>query len=356
MSIDRANVKAGIPLGKPHIAMDLVPTGDGRAFSDWQTSTSFISQNSLLTEEDAAAFHGSAQIFFLGRLVLLESTASHPTRMLRTGLDVARSDVDLLQICLLTKGVITGRGEPAFRVGPGDICFIDCSQPFECEVSGFAMTVLLVPRDALPSSLSDYLVHGLVLKADRPATAILAQLMRQTYEMAPSLSHDEAEAAARAAVSLAFDLFKSGLSPKKDLASAPLDLLGAAQARIERLLENPELSAAMLQKQLRVSRATLYELFVPNGGVQAYIRERRLQRCYEILRSNHRPNDTIGTVAFSLGFRSEAHFSRAFKDRFGLSPRTLRLEARRQSGDLQPALVAGIAPHMIQALVHGDAK
>jgi AraC-like DNA-binding protein len=140
------------------------------------------------------------------------------------------------------------------------------------------------------------------------------------------------------------------------LAPVALGLLSNAQAKIERLLENPELSAAMLQKLLRVSRGTLYELFMPNGGVQAYIRERRLQRCYEILRSNQRPNDTIGTVAFSLGFRSEAHFSRAFKERFGLSPRTLRLESRRRSGDLQPALVEGIAPHMIQALVRGDAK
>jgi hypothetical protein len=43
-------------------------------------------------------------------------------------------------------------------------------------------------------------------------------------------------------------------------------------------------------------------------------------------------------------------------ERFGINPRTLRMESRRQSGDLQLAVVAGIAPHIIQTLVHGDAK
>lgn len=357
MSIDPADSKAGTRLGQPHIAMNLAPTGDGRAFSEWQTSTSFVSRNTLQVETDAAAFHGSAHIYFLGRYVLLQSVASHPTRMVRMGVDIARSDVDLVQICLMVEGNVAGQfGERTFHAEPGDIVFIDCSQIFDCAVSGFSMIVLLVPRDVLSSSLSDYLVHGLVLKAGRPATAILAQLMRQTYAMAPSLTLGEAEAAARAAVSLADDLCRSGLSPRQDQTPTTLDLLGTAQATIERLLDDPDLSAAMLQKLLCVSRATLYELFAPNGGVQAYIRERRLQRCYEILRSNHRPNDTISTVAFSLGFRSEAHFSRAFKERFGLSPRTLRLESRARSGDLQPATVAGIAPHMIQTLVRGESN
>lgn len=357
MSVDRAEQKAGAPLGHPHITLELAPSADGSTFRDWQTSTSFVSTNTLVDEADIAAFHGSAHIYFLDRLVLVRSQASHPTRMVRQGVDIARSDVDLLQICLLTEGEITGQcGDRTVHAGPGDITFIDCSQPFVCELSGFDMLVLLVPRDGLPEALSAYLVHGMVLGGDRPATRILAQLLADTYRQAPNLTLHEAEASARAVVTLANGLCQEGLSPRRDPSPTTIDLFTSAQAAIERMLEDADLSAAVLQKSLRISRATLYDLFAPHGGVQAYIRERRLQRCYEIFKSNQRPGETIGAVAFSLGFRSEAHFSRAFKDRFGLSPRTLRMESRGRSGDVQPATVSGIAPHMIQTLVRGEAK
>lgn len=70
-----------------------------------------------------------------------------------------------------------------------------------------------------------------------------------------------------------------------------------------------------------MSRNALYAVFNEHGDVQAYSGERRLQRCYETINADDRAAESIGAIAFSLGFRSEAHFSRAFKKRFGVGPR-----------------------------------
>lgn len=48
-----------------------------------------------------------------------------------------------------------------------------------------------------------------------------------------------------------------------------------------------------------------------------YIKNQRLKKASELLRLH---NDGVSAVAFDCGFNSIAHFSKAFKERFGVSP------------------------------------
>ncbi|MBL8942370.1 MAG: helix-turn-helix domain-containing protein [Myxococcales bacterium] len=50
----------------------------------------------------------------------------------------------------------------------------------------------------------------------------------------------------------------------------------------------------------------------------------RLDRCRAQLLDPAHAHRSISEIAFALGFTSAAHFSRAFRARFGRSPRTLR--------------------------------
>jgi AraC-like DNA-binding protein len=65
----------------------------------------------------------------------------------------------------------------------------------------------------------------------------------------------------------------------------------------------------------------LYRAFDSFGGVAAYITTRRLDRAFEALVARRDRALTIGEIARRHGFTSDAHFSRAFRARFGLSPR-----------------------------------
>jgi transcriptional regulator GlxA family with amidase domain len=57
--------------------------------------------------------------------------------------------------------------------------------------------------------------------------------------------------------------------------------------------------------------------------VAQYIKERRLARVHEILsQSSERPH--IARLAESHGFKSAAHFSKAFREQFGYSAREVR--------------------------------
>lgn len=52
-----------------------------------------------------------------------------------------------------------------------------------------------------------------------------------------------------------------------------------------------------------------------------YLRNARLERAMELLRVS---DDTIGEVAFRVGYADLAHFSRAFRQHFGFPPSTVR--------------------------------
>lgn len=119
---------------------------------------------------------------------------------------------------------------------------------------------------------------------------------------------------------------------------------------IEERLAEPGLSAETIARALSVSRSALYRPFTPHGGIQAYILERRLHRSYEHIVNALDPDDTLRAFAGKLGFASEAHFSRAFKQRFGLRPHALRVIARNRSIHSIPGRVPGLPSDVVRSL------
>ena len=338
-------------IGHPHVVLDLPPTPDGASFKAWQGHLTFACHAELLDPADAPAFHASTRLYALQPFLVSEATSSHDNWLVRTGEDVARTGVDHVNISLHVEGSYTGHcGSRPFLAMPGDVSFIDFGLPFGFRTSPYRTLAVTVPRSAMPAALQQRALHGHVPDARLPATRILAQLMRDVYAALPTLTLTQGIAATRSIVEFAVVAFGEDDRAREAATPADLDLFGRAQARIEQLLGDEELSAAALADAQSVSRSALYRVFVAHDGVQAYIRERRLQRCYEIFNGDDRAGETIGSIAFSLGFRSEAHFSRTFKERFGLSPRELRAVGRRHGVDMLPPKTGGVAPDRLQRL------
>ncbi|MEV4130220.1 helix-turn-helix domain-containing protein [Nocardia sp. NPDC049707] len=57
------------------------------------------------------------------------------------------------------------------------------------------------------------------------------------------------------------------------------------------------------------------------------IRDRRLNACHREL-TRARPTDTVTDVAFRWAFTDAGHFSRAFKQSFGVTPSSVLTHAR----------------------------
>ena len=95
--------------------------------------------------------------------------------------------------------------------------------------------------------------------------------------------------------------------------------------RIERDLRDPALSPSRIAARLRMSPRYLRAIFAAsNETVSAYILRRRLEECARELADPARARASITEIAFGWGFNDAAHFSRAFRGRFGCSPREWR--------------------------------
>jgi transcriptional regulator GlxA family with amidase domain len=97
--------------------------------------------------------------------------------------------------------------------------------------------------------------------------------------------------------------------------------------RMETDLERP-LSVAELAAGVNLSSSRLLHLFRAEIGVPPvrYLRDLRLRRARAALETTFL---SVKEVMVQVGFSDPSHFSRAFKLRYGVSPRALRGRARR---------------------------
>src|SRR5690606_35249941 len=75
----------------------------------------------------------------------------------------------------------------------------------------------------------------------------------------------------------------------------------------------------------RVSRSHLYRAFVMDGGVATVIRDKRLDCAYRILISQSGKPVSFKEIAYRCGFHNGTQFTKAFKVRFGMSPKDARI-------------------------------
>ena len=100
------------------------------------------------------------------------------------------------------------------------------------------------------------------------------------------------------------------------------ELLMRVKAYIEAKLADPELSIEQIAHACSISVRGLHRHFAedPAGSVSRYLWQRRLIRCAEALRDPSQAHRSIIDVCLSYGFSSSSHFSRLFKDQFGVPP------------------------------------
>lgn len=90
-------------------------------------------------------------------------------------------------------------------------------------------------------------------------------------------------------------------------------------------LDNPQLSAKLVCRELALSRSTLFEILGDAGiTFAAHIRTQRLDRSIAQIRDPRLSRTAIGEIARRAGFSSQESFTRAFRRRFGAAPGAMR--------------------------------
>lgn len=105
-------------------------------------------------------------------------------------------------------------------------------------------------------------------------------------------------------------------------------LLDRTKAFIETHLEQPDLTVERIAARMGCTPRYIFRAFETEGVTPSqFIWDTRLSRAKADLGSAGCAARSICDIAFSLGFSSSAHFSRAFRQRFEVSPRDYRRSA-----------------------------
>ncbi|MET0968002.1 MAG: acetamidase/formamidase family protein [Tardiphaga sp.] len=165
---------------------------------------------------------------------------------------------------------------------------------------------------------------------------VFAQMMDRAATSLEGLSDAEWASLAQSLADLLPTLSRPFIETANDLGSGTATraatLHRLCQA-IERRLDDPDLTPAKVALAEGISERYLQKLFEGTGSsFTHYLRERRLQRTSADLSNPAEAHHSISEIAFRAGFNDSAHFSRAFRHRFGVSPREFRQhETERQT-------------------------
>ena len=296
----------------------------------WNDLASETFNNLVVDAPDREAFHGEMVRAPLGPIALM-SAACSPARVTRVN-DPARSARGQrtfdLHFQLAGRSLNSQSGRDAV-LEAGDFTLCDASQPYSVAFTeANHMLCLKLPAEVLADRIGglDQMLC-VPMSAGRGVPATLAVFLRTVWEQ---MSEPGDEAWGETVSGIILDLIDLAYRP---LHGRPVATTGEAQQRmraqafIDENLCDPELGVGAVATALGVSPRYVQLLFAAAGATpSAYILDRRLHLAAGRLRDA--PARRITEVAMAAGFNDLTHFGRAFRRRYGVTPRDFRAGLR----------------------------
>lgn len=271
---------------------------------------------------DVDGFRGQMRARVLDRLSIVEVTAtSHEVHRTPTLVSQANQRYFKLNLQLEGTGLLVQDNREAL-LQPGDLAIYDTNRPYTLAFEEQArVMVVMFPCDAL-SLPADYVGQLAAIRMDATGMGgIVGQFLRQ---LSSNLQVLDGPSGSRLAAN-ALDLVATMLHAEMDMAPdrmKPQALLAvSAREYIDANLSDPRLSPAGIAAAHFISTRHLHNVFHESGTtVAGYIRTQRLDGARRDLRDPLHAALPVGAVAARWGFLDAAHFSRTFRDAFGVSP------------------------------------
>lgn len=326
-----APVSAATP-GIPHDVFDTHNLPQHERFEIWRASVLPLFEPEL-EETSPDGFFARVDGFNLRRVFISLAEFSGQRYVRRNGHRADDGADHLLLQIYLTGGYVGYNGYRKVQIGPGDISLLDLGHTLESVADSSSTISVVIPREVMFSFVHpEHLSVGCVIPARSPVGRILGNHLTSVWRALHSASVGDDDPICHTllgAVAGAFAVYRGGTHSECISDSTVLD---AMCAYIERNLPTENLTPEQLCRRFACSRARLYRLFRPLGGVATYVRERRLKRCLRALCKQRTSRHTIHEIAAHWGFQSPSHFCRSFRRQFGMTP-SEALERARTQGD-----------------------
>ncbi len=278
------------------------------------------------TTQSPGTFEGTIESAQLdtATLSVYENTPMH---LWRTQRQVERAPSDRVFVCLQLDSTchITQLGRET-TIGPGEFCIIETKTPYVFSYAERSRQLVLdVARSELRQRLGSVSpLTALTVEADTGIGGLAAGYMRMLPEHAAALS----PATGHQVANQVLDLVAMALARRAELGGVKLGSASAVtlirlRAAIEQALPHRDAKCQDVAERAGISLRYANALLAKEGtSLERLLQRRRLENCRKALAAG--PGRSISEIAYAWGFSDVSHFSKAFKNAFGVAPRDFR--------------------------------
>ncbi len=261
--------------------------------------------------------------------ISLTDLSLSPQDVQRSNKHIGGSSTDYFLLSVQVEGMATiAQDGRHVRLAPGDGVLYDTKRPYMLVFEhDMRQHILRVPRDMLLSAIpgmNDAVARR--ISGTFSLGALLGSTIRHYIDGAANFEPSERANLSNSLLDLLavtigkFDAMQMEKEPSNRVATrARID------AFIAKNLKNADLSVAMISSRTGLSIRALHRLFKATGDetLSRFITKRRLEHCAAEL-ADPGQRKTITELCLDWGFSDSAHFSRAFRTHYGLTPREFR--------------------------------
>ncbi|MFF2518400.1 helix-turn-helix domain-containing protein [Streptomyces sp. NPDC058086] len=306
------------------LSTDSVPPGDRLAYWHDVVWRTFVPLD--VAAPQGEPFFGTVTTEQLGHLQI-STVDAEPEQVRRSRRLIAGSPDEYMLVGLQSRGtgVVVQDGRVA-RLRPGEFALYDTTLPYTLHFpERFEMIVFQMPRRAMRLPECDLRrITGVTIGPDQSLAALVVPLLSRLSPGAGSYRPEVGEMLARNVTDLLTTVIaeRLGHDAATEADAAQQTLLLRIRAYIDSHLAEPSLSVETIAAAHHISTRHLQRLFQrQDETVGGWIRRRRLEECRRELARPRRTRPAVAAVAHRWGFFSAAHFSRAFRVAYGMSPR-----------------------------------
>ena len=246
----------------------------------------------------------------------------------RTQKSISASENDDFIISVQTSGSSTIRqlGREV-TLSPGDFTIYDSTMPYHLHFeSRLSQLVVKVPRAQLLKHMqSPESMTALHVKGEKGLAQITTNFAKNLFHQTDALDDKGQAQVADTFVSLLSSSLREATHGNQRAPHTKANLLRMIKHYISLNLREPYLTLKHLAEKHRISERYIHNLFEDENMTPGrYIWNERLIAAHSDLSNPllaHRP---ITNICYAWGFNDTAHFSRAFKQKYGVSPRAFR--------------------------------
>lgn len=280
----------------------------------------------------------------LGPLYIARLTCGRAT-VERGDAQLAQKSASHLLMLQIRGGAEVSHYGNTITLAEGDFVLCDSAAPLKIRFAEDVETLFLkVGASTLKEHLpSPECFCGRALRANEGLTAAAAAMALNLFgRLEAGLSLHYQDRVARQLLDIVATAYALAFDTPAARSSIVSGRCASVKLFIEQHLRESDLTPCSIAAGMKLSSRYLRMIFASeNETVSAYILRRRLEQCARQIADPAWRGHSMTEIAFGWGFNSAPHFTRTFRDRFGIPPREYRrLKLGEGGGAFRPGLSA----------------